>query len=252
MAIQQPHSNLSLRRQRSIAHRQHLHRRQGSSLMIVMVLMGMLALLGVLFYTFAAQERSNAEYYSEAAKDLTDPSLDADILFDWALEQIIVKTDRRLTNSMLWGSRHSLLSNALGFGLHKPGDLHPFNGEGVNLIIDAAGNVAVDQNRNGLPDDGSGTEPDNQHLLDFVDTEAAPKQFDFGERQLTGPKFFPQSDVGYTYPDINNIFLNIRRKSARPEWRSSSSCQARISCSRSFAKPQWRNVRAVDLRRYKQ
>ena len=183
------------------------HPRSGSSLMIVLVLMGMLALLGVLFYTFSAQERSNAEYYSEAAKDLGDPSLDADTLFDWALEQIIVGTDRRLTNSMLWGSRHSMLSNSLGFGLHKPGDLQPFNGEGLNLIIDKNGNIAVDQNRNGLADDGTGGEPDYRYLLDYVDTEAAPKQYDSGERQLTGPKYFPQTDVGYTYPDINNVFL---------------------------------------------
>lgn len=209
MANQHPHRLKRRRQVRPCNHPRisHDHRR-GSALMIVMVLMGMLSLLGVLFYTFSAQERSNAEYYSEAAKDLADPSLDADTLFDWGLEQIIVGTDRRLTNSVLWGSRYSLLSNALGYGLHRPGDLQPFNGEGLNLIIDASGNVAVDQNRNGLPDDGSGGESDYRYLLDIVDTEAAPKTYDSGERQLvTGNLYFPQSDVGYTYPDVNNLFL---------------------------------------------
>ena len=104
--------------------------RRGSTLMIVMVLMGMLALIGVLFYTFAAQERSNAEYYSDAAKEPAASGLTADALFDWGLEQIIVGTDVRLTNSALWGSRHSLLSNMLGFGSNAPGDLHVFNGQG--------------------------------------------------------------------------------------------------------------------------
>ncbi len=223
------------------------NRRRGSTLLIVMVLMGMLALLGVLFYTFSAQERSNAEYYSEAAKEHGEPSLDADVLFDFALEQIIVGTNPQFKNSMLWGSRHSLLSNALGFGLHKPGDLHPFNGEGVNVIF-VAGNVAVDQNRNGLPDDGTAGESDNRYLLLYNDSPAAQNEdfnkngnLDAGEdlnnngqldvlveRPLTAEdlngngildagedtngngvldRLYPQSDVGYTYPDINNAFL---------------------------------------------
>ena len=156
--------------------RTRIVRRRGSTLLIVMVLMGMLSLLGVLFYTFSAQDRSNAEYYSEAAKEHGEPSLDADVLFDFALEQIIVGTNPQFKNSMLWGSRHSLLSNALGFGLHKPGDLHPFNGEGVNVIFDGAGNVAVDQNRNGLPDDGTAGESDNRYLLLYNDSPAAQNE----------------------------------------------------------------------------
>lgn len=188
--------------------------RRGSALMITVVLIGMLSLIGVLLYTFAAQERSNAAYYADAAKVANSARLNADVLWDFALDQIIVGTDRRLTNSVLWGSRYSMLSNALGYGDHAPGDLHPFNGEGVNLIYDTNGNVAVDQNRNGVPDDGVSinpatglAEPDFSYLLDFVDSPAAhPGDSDF--RQVyNGPKYFPQSDVGYTYPDINNIFL---------------------------------------------
>ena len=120
---------------RTSGHHRHREPRQGSALMIVLVLMGMLSILGVLFYTFSAQERSNAEYYSEAAKaSPVSTNLDADTLFDWGLDQIIVGTDGRLKNSMLWGSRYSLLSNSLGFGVHRPGDTQPFNGEGINLI----------------------------------------------------------------------------------------------------------------------
>jgi len=196
-------------KQMSRIHRSRLRRphpkRRGSTLMIVMVLMGMLALLGVIFYTFASQERSNAEYYSNAAKNDEDPSLDADVLFDWALEQIIVGTDPRLKNSMLWGSRYSLLSNALGVGYHKPGDLHPFNGEGVNLIFDASsGQMGIDQNRDGSIEAG------NAYLMDWVDSVAATKNSEpvLTERQLVGGSlYFPQPDVGYTYPDINNPFL---------------------------------------------
>lgn len=187
--------------------RHHQTARRGSTLMVVLVLMGMLSLLGVIFYTFSAQERSNAEYYSEAAKELEDPGLDADVLFDWALEQIIVGTDPRLKNSMLWGSRHSLISNAVGFSNHRPNpDTQAFNGEGVNVIYDVnTGALGVDQNRNGLIDDPTvnGAEPDNRYLLNYVDSPAAQS---LTERQLTNGSF-PQSDVGYTYPDINNVFL---------------------------------------------
>jgi hypothetical protein len=168
--------------------------------MIVMVLMGMLSLLGVIFYTFAAQERSNASYYADAAKKTADPSLDCDALFDWALDQIIVGTDSRLKNSMLWGSRYSLLSNALGVGYNQPGDMHPFNGEGVNVIFDSStGLLGVDQDRNGF------IEASNAYLLDWVDSPSAQNQI---ERQLVGgTAYFPQPDVGYTYPDINSPFL---------------------------------------------
>jgi len=194
-------------------------KRDGSTLMIVMVLMGMLSLLGVIFYTFAAQERSNANYYAEAAKIQTAPSLTADILFDWALEQIIVGTDQRLKNSMLWGTRHSLLANELGYGFHRPGDLHAFNGQGVNVIFDPSGYLGVDQNRDGI------VEPGNSYLLNYNNSPAANSLFernlrgedtnwngvlDAGEDQngngvLDG--VVPQTDVGYTYPDINNVFL---------------------------------------------
>lgn len=188
--------NRNGRPQRQISRRRPQPARRGSTLLIVLVLMGMLSLLGVIFYTFAAQERSNSEYYSEAAKERTEPSLSADTLFDWALEQIIVGTDPRLKNSMLWGSRHSLLSNALGVGVHRPGDLHPFNGEGINVIFDSTtGQIGVDQNHDGQ------IEPGNAYLLDWVDSPAARNA------QETRPWVKPQPDVGYTYPDINNPFL---------------------------------------------
>lgn len=186
-------------RRQKVHHRLPQTRERGSTLLIVMVLMGMLSLLGVIFYVFAAQERSNAEYYSEASKELEDPGLDADTLFDWALEQIIVGTDARLKNSMLWGSRYSLLSNMVGFSTHRPDPtMQPFNGQGVNVIFDVnTGLLGVDQDRDGTID------PANASLLDFIDSPAAQN---LNERQLTNGNY-PQPDTGSTYPDINSPFL---------------------------------------------
>ena len=219
--MQRTASPLKTRTQTGLTRRSGLvpqQARRGSTLMIVMVLMGMLSLLGVIFYLFAAQERSNANYYAEAAKNVTAPTLLADKLFDFALEQIIVGTNQRYKNSMLWGSRHSMLSNALGFGYHRPGDTHPFNGQGVNVIFDANGNLGVDQDRDGI------VEASNSYLLNYNNSPSANQlfersmygedanwngQLDQGEDQNGNGVLdvIPQSDVGYTYPDINNVFV---------------------------------------------
>lgn len=188
--------------------------RQGSTLMIVIVLLGLLSVLGVLFYTFAAAERSNSEYYAEGAKNDEEAGLPADVVMDYALQQVIVGTDPRLKNSVLWGSRYSMLANMLGVKNHTISDLTAFDGTGINVILDSAtGEAVVDQNFDGVPDGGalldeagqpvftgiSGS--DVQDLLDINNSPAANTLF---ERQVDK---FPQPDVGYTYPDINNLFL---------------------------------------------
>jgi len=161
--------------------------------MIVVVLLGMLAILGFLFYTFAAQERSNSEYYANAGKIIDDPGLSADALMDHALQQLIVGTDPRLKNSALYGSRLSMLGNTFGVQNHRITDLSAFNGPGINVAFDGSGNVIVDQNRDGTAD--------NPNFLAINTSPAANNLNDqFGDN-------FPQLDVGYTYPDINTPFL---------------------------------------------
>lgn len=160
--------------------RAHSHPRRGSTLLVVMALLGMLAVLGFLFYTFAAQERSNAQYFAEAAK-LNEEELGPEAYFDWALEQLIVGPDSRRKQSALWGGRHSLTANMYGR------DLHPFTGEGVN-VVNLGGTAAVE---------GDVLHP----WLDFNDSPAA---HDGTEVDLDS---FPDPDVDYTYPDINNLFL---------------------------------------------
>lgn len=147
------------------------HNRRGSALLIVMVLMAMLSLLGVLFYLFATQERLSAEYYSNAAK-VEEYDFTIDQQFDFALEQIIVGPKLgQYKNSALYGGRHSIIPNMLG------SDLHPFNGQGV----DPRNPTPYDE-FNDSPSANSGREPDLSN--------------------------YPQPDVDYTYPDINNVFLS--------------------------------------------
>ncbi|MFK7777974.1 MAG: hypothetical protein QM501_07585 [Gimesia sp.] len=164
--------------------------RHGSTLLIVIALLAMLSLLGVLFYTFASQEERSAQYFMEASLNEADAGIDADVLFNWGLQQLIVGPDEGLHNSALYGKRHALLINMFG------SDLHPFSGEGINVIMDGSGAVSVDQNYTGTGPSG------NQDFLHLNHSRAA---YD----GLTYPDIsnFPKPDVDYTSPDINNLFL---------------------------------------------
>ncbi len=171
--------------------------RRGSTLLIVMALLGMLMLLGMLYFTFASQEQANATYFAEAAKHIDDPGDDIDAIFDAALRQLIQGANYDEKNSALWGGRHSLIFNMLGH------DLQPFNGTGVNVYRIPVGTTSglppgqlvVDQSRIG---DLSG----DQSLLELNDSPAA--RTDLSERSIQS---LPAPDVDYTAADHNNAFL---------------------------------------------
>ncbi len=162
--------------------------RRGSTLVVIIALMGMLSLLGVMFFTFATQEKENAENFLEAAKRLEEADLGPDVYFDWALQQAISGPSPTLKNSALFGGRHAILANQFG------SDSHPHSGRGVNLIGDISGNLSVDQNFDGIADAGT-------TLLEINDSPIA-----HGRREISLQNY-PQPDVDYTYPDINNVFL---------------------------------------------
>ncbi len=197
--------------------------RGGSTLMIVIVLLGLLSVLGTIFYLFANQERSSSEYYADAAKEVGEPGLDVDKLMDHALRQLVVGPDVQEVNSVLWGGRHSLIPNMLG--VHGAGarDLTAYDGEGLSLSTDASEpppqglRAFVDQDQDGVPDVGEirdendnlvytyddGTGP-RSNIQDLVGLNDSPAANGLVSRQT---KYFPQPDVGYTYPDQNNAFL---------------------------------------------
>ena len=187
---------------------------RGSTLLIVVALMGMLAFLGFVFYTFAAQERANALAFSEDAKSASSSmSQDPEALFDFALQQVILGTDDTFRQSILWGGRHTILANMYGR------DRIPFNGEGVNLMQTPAGQPQVDMNFNGSSADAN----DNQNLLDIVDSPVAnPGVWTYGASGVlwgTNKRFrgtgsldmnrdLPEPDVNYNSPDINSVWLS--------------------------------------------
>ncbi len=171
---------LQLRQKRQRLHstmRRQRAERRGSTLLIVLVLMAMLASLGVIFYVFAAQERASANYYSDAAK-VKQFDIDADTLFDFGIRQVIEGPDiGKFRNSALSGRRHALLPNMLG--LNTDGqklDFAPFNGSV-------------------LPSTDS-------RYLQINDSAGANGGTERTANQLAN------LDPDYTYPDNNNVFLS--------------------------------------------
>ncbi len=162
--------------------------RRGSTLLVVMALLGMLTLLGLLYFTFATQEQANATFFAEAAKHIDDPGDDIDAIFDAAVKQLVQGADVSQKNSVIsW--RHSILGTMLGK------DLQPFSGTGVRTAWTATEIVAQPI-------------PAGYDLLEPNDSPAAQRDSTTG-RLLVERKFedMPAGDVDYTYPDINNMFL---------------------------------------------
>ncbi len=257
-ALRTPHSPLNRRVQRAfhpdtagINPAARCGDRAGSVLIVVIGLLLLLMLIGLTFFTFANQEHSAAEYYAESYKVYSD-SPNADSLFEWGLEQLIIGPHDDNQQSVLWPGRHSLVPNMLGmFGgpnattgnfvgnpndnpntktyyATAPSDRHPNNGGiGVNIVsghtgsgasLNLTGAPVVDQNFDGFDDnlDNLGNFKNvNLHLLTYTNLSGAAQLSPTGgtwsatipfSRQ-TIYNIFPSIDVGYTYPDINNMYL---------------------------------------------
>lgn len=191
--------------------------RRGSILVIVIALLGMLLLLGVAFYTFASQEHLSSGYFAETHKERLG-GLSAETCINYALEQLIVGPSATQTQSALYGRTHSLVGNMLGINDYTVPTGHfdpvPYNGQGTNLALDLNQIPVVDQDFDNV-DDGPDADPYNapasSDLLSVINLSAAANR----SPPITGPGTpinpvtagRPQPDVGYTYPDINNLFL---------------------------------------------
>ncbi|MBL8815813.1 MAG: hypothetical protein JNL58_07260 [Planctomyces sp.] len=172
--------------------------RGGSTLVIVIALLGLLMFLGMVFYTFASQERAAAEFFTEAAKAEIDEPPN---VFDHMLRHVIVgPSDRPSERGSILRSpdrHHSMISNLVG------SDLMPHNGDGIRVSY-IGGLPVVDQDLDGI------AEPiHHPEYLNFVDSPAAR----LGNEVRSTSR--PAPDVDYTYPDINNLFLAYRGSAIR-------------------------------------
>jgi len=183
--------------------------RRGSTLLIVLSLLGLLSFVGMVFYTFSAQERATADYFSENAKKANSITDDP---FPWALQQIISGPTNNQKSSILWSPRRrlSMLAGAVGY------DAVPHSGEGNHVIYSAGGLPILDNDYDDVDDEIAASLTPVQNPLNFVDSIAAfgntnIASYGVTEQTLTNARrAFREPDVDYTYPDINNVFLGYK------------------------------------------
>lgn len=189
-------------------------RRRGSTLLVVIGMLGLLLLLGFTYFSFAAQEDQASQYFTEAAKT---PRSDVDP-FLFGIEQVLLGARAPHYHSALYTGpvdnlrglgvgRHSLIGTMLG------GDSSLYSGSGQNVVF------RDDTTPDGLPDVNGGTNypwgrDDNYDGLPDADPIVNLSIAGNGGRVRSIPGSpgsgvtLPQPDVGYTYPDANNLFLS--------------------------------------------
>ena len=183
--------------------------RPGSVLLVMLSLLLLLMVLGFTALTFTAQEHESANYYADASQR-QGVEVNSDVLFDYGLEQLLIGPREENMQSVLWPGRHSLIPNMLGMfgampdgsGRTAPLDLQPFNGVGVNLVADNLGQPVVIDPTSGQP--LANAIQANLWLSSNL-SPAALRDTNVTRAGLIAN--LPSSDVDYTYPDINNVFL---------------------------------------------
>ncbi|MBB03558.1 MAG: hypothetical protein CMJ47_12995 [Planctomyces sp.] len=205
---------------RTIANPAGVSRRGGAALIIVLAMTGMLMFLGFFFFSYISAERNSAAWFALSANQ----EVAEGDYFDFALAQVIIGPPDDLKNSALYGRKWSMLPNMLGtFGPDlKPTDLHPYTGRGIHVRYDGdstgsgiplSENFHFDYNGDGTASGETAT-PADRRIINFSPT-ANPVD-DGGNfvpftplAQERHPDYIPdfEPDAGYTYPDINSMFL---------------------------------------------
>lgn len=164
-------------------------RRGGAVIILSLALLMALMFLGLFFFAFMDDESISAETYAETDRFYVDNRA----LLNAGLEQVIVSTDSSAhPYSALTGSQYSLLAHILGIMNDdgSPQDFQPYNGGGLR-VFNQGGTIQVDANNDGTSD----------YPLSQLRLNGSP----LANGTLTAAAFDP--DVGYTYPDLNALFL---------------------------------------------
>ncbi|MCG6154316.1 hypothetical protein [Rubinisphaera margarita] len=187
-------------------------RKGGAAMIIVIAMTGMLAFLGFFFFSYISAERNSASWFAISAnREISEGDY-----FDFALQQVLIGPSDEFPNSALGGRVYSIIPNMVGnFGPDlKPDDLHLFSGRGITVTFQQDSehlpNDTTNVNDNWRFDyDGDGT-PDGQ-VINFSPgaNPVGPRNIPFSPLQPNHPNAIPafEPDAGYTYPDINSMFL---------------------------------------------
>ncbi|QDT55611.1 hypothetical protein Pan44_36570 [Caulifigura coniformis] len=232
--MRQIHRTLKLRPSEARSGRFSLSapRSGGAVLIIVLTLLSTLVFLGFFYFAYTSQAENAARSYATAE----DYKLDADEILDKTYEQILVGTRAGYPNSALYGNRHSIVSHIVGpVDLElRPTKDQPFSGAGIRMEVSdngdgvlAAGEyLRFDFDGDGYPDAtlDRTNDPSLAPLpLNFSKVARYDTQFysggtpDYSRGLHDSPQLSVdeknvfanyQPHVGYTYPDINSLFLS--------------------------------------------
>lgn len=180
-------------------------RQGGAVIIVVLSLMTVLVFLGLFFYNWTNQELANATYHAD-----TNPlEIDPDPIFDAVLRQAIIGPRPSEAQSALAGAHYSLLASILGRPVpdstndrlvYQP---FPYNGAGATIIADDSDGDGIPDNPAafGIDYDGDGASDRNQTNFIVNFSRAAHP----GGIPALANDFQP--NAGYTYPDLNSMFL---------------------------------------------
>ncbi|WP_437205389.1 hypothetical protein [Planctomicrobium sp. SH664] len=187
-------------------------RRGGAVIIVVLSLMSTLLVLGLFFYSWTSQERNSAEYFASAESLELDP----DRIIDVVLRQAIVgPRPQSEEQSVLSGAHYSMLAHIFGTPLASGDELQyrPFPYSGRGMVVNA------DFNGDGFPDPtfnvGGSTNDTPGEFNVYYDPTTVRDQDNFilnfsraanaGSTPAEANVF--HSNAGYTYPDVNSMFL---------------------------------------------
>ena len=173
------------------------HSRHGGAVIIVVLsLMALLAFLGLFFFSFASEEYNTSENFISG----DETSINPDPLVNEVLQQTLVGTTN--PQSVLGGNAWSILSSILG----TPNNTNlkfnnvPYNGKGILVGYDStsgAEKALFDYDANGT------TDADSTNFHVYFGRAQNGGSFDTATLNLI------QQNAGYTYPDINSLFLGF-------------------------------------------
>ncbi|TWT61815.1 hypothetical protein Pan54_25520 [Rubinisphaera italica] len=193
---------------------QQSQRRGGAAIIIVLAMTGMLAFLGFFFFSFISSERNSAGWFAATPnREISEGDY-----FDFALQQIIIGPSDEYKNSALSGGKWSMLPNMVGsFGPDlKPDDLHLFSGRGITVTYQKDPNTDL-PNDTTNSNNNFGFDYNSDGVIDGKVVNFSPAANPVGGNnypasplgQSNHPNYVPdfEPDAGYTYPDINSMFL---------------------------------------------
>lgn len=211
-------------------------RQGGAVIIVVLSLLTTLLFLGLFFYNWTSQEVASAQNFALTPIPYSS-RLNPNPIFDIAAEQLIVGTRSDYELSALWGGMHSMLAHEIGRidGNLKPTDSSVSSGRGIILQYKDTKDTIGGSTPDGLPDvvytagvnfggfndaddfqffytDENRTSPQvltrniNNYLVHYGKLAQSDPSSD-AFHQATNPVPYYRPDVGYTYPDINSLFL---------------------------------------------